>query len=98
MEKPANAYADLLRKAGLEASIPVAPQVFVAMEDSWTDIVIRYLVGARERRKWKSDLTLAAMEALARPEIASRVHQVYPRQQLQWVRSDGRPVDSPLPE
>ncbi len=58
MVTPARQYGVLLKKAGLDDAVPEKPQVFLSADDSWTNVTIRYLVGARERRKWKSELTL----------------------------------------
>ncbi|MBA2244518.1 MAG: mechanosensitive ion channel, partial [Gemmatimonadetes bacterium] len=60
MAGPVQQYEAILRKERLEISIAHEPQVFVSLDDSWTNLTIRYLVGARERRKWKSMLALAA--------------------------------------
>ncbi len=68
------------------------PQVFAALADSWTDLSIRYLVPARERRRWKSELTVRVSEMLGRPENASRVFPAYPRRQVQAITPDGRAV------
>lgn len=51
MAEPAHRYGKLLRKAGLGDAVPDKPQVLISLQDSWTNITIRYLVGARERGK-----------------------------------------------
>jgi small-conductance mechanosensitive channel len=91
MEGPAAAYGAILRTAGLEAEVAKEPQVFVSLADSWTTLSIRYLVAARERRKWNSELTAAIAEALSRPEHGERIIAVFPRQQVQLIGPDGRP-------
>jgi small-conductance mechanosensitive channel len=90
MVEPARAYAEILRRARLEAGVPEEPQVFLVMRESWTDVVVRYLVNARERRKWKSELTARVSEELKKPEHVDRLLPVYPRQQLQLIDPDGR--------
>ena len=95
MREPAAAYARILQGAGLEETVPAEPQVFAASAESWTDLSIRYLVGARERRRWKSELVLRVAEELSRPEVAARVLPVYPRRQIQAVGADGAPRDWP---
>jgi small-conductance mechanosensitive channel len=90
---PARMYEEILRDARLETSVADAPQVFVSLDDSWTTLTIRYLVGARERRRWKSILAKAAMEELNRPEHAERIRSVFPRRQIQFVGADGRATD-----
>jgi small-conductance mechanosensitive channel len=95
MEEPARRYGEILRKAGLETRVAEDPQVFLAMNDSWTDLVIRYLVNARERRRWKSELTVRVMEELKKPEHKDRLISVYPRRQIQLFGRDGLPVNMP---
>ncbi|GGG07979.1 hypothetical protein GCM10011323_10670 [Pontibacter amylolyticus] len=94
MKGPATAYAQLLQQAGLDDTVPDKPQVFISMDDSWTNITIRYLVGARERRKWKSELTLRLTMELNKPEYINKIIPVYPRQQVQFINSDGTPAQT----
>ncbi len=91
MSEPAHRYAEILQKAGLESNVAEEPRVFISMKESWTDLSIRYLVNARERRKWKSMLTLRVMEELKKPEHADRLISVYPRRQLQIIGPEGQP-------
>ena len=93
MEKPALEYEKILKKAGLNYHVANKPDVFVALNESWTDIVVRYLVGARERRTWKSDLVLRIMKELNKAEHKGKIITVYPRQQLQWVDDAGIPIE-----
>lgn len=95
MIDPARRYAKILSGAGLELSVAEEPQAFVAMGESWTDVVIRYLVHARERRKWKSELTVRVLDELARAEHGGRMIPVYPRQQIQFIGPEGEPVPFP---
>ncbi|GEO07420.1 hypothetical protein AAE02nite_50840 [Adhaeribacter aerolatus] len=97
MEKPARQYGQLMQQAGLEDNIADKPQVFLSTEDSWTNLNIRYLVGARERRKWKSELTLRLAQEMAKPEYLNKIIPVYPRQQVQFINPAGMPsVANPL--
>ena len=89
MREPALSYEALLRKEGLESTVPAEPQVFVRMSDWAAEITLRYLVGAREKRAWASRLTLEMHRALGREEVAARVKAVYPRQQVQMVDAWG---------
>lgn len=41
-------------REGLAYDVAGEPMLFVSATESWTDITVRYLVGARERRKWSS--------------------------------------------
>jgi hypothetical protein len=93
MATPARQYASLLAEAGLENDVPEKPQIFLSTEDSWTNITIRYLVGARERRKWKSELILRTTDELNKPENQKVIIPVYPRQQVQLISRQGVPVD-----
>lgn len=93
MEDAAAKYEALLRTAGLREEIAPAPQVFIALEDSWTKITIRYVVTARERRKWKSQLVLAVSEEMAKPEHRGRIISVLPRHQVQLIGADGQARD-----
>jgi small-conductance mechanosensitive channel len=92
MVEPARQYASLMRSAGLQDSVSEKPQVYLSSEDSWTTITIRYLVGARERRKWKSELTLRIAQELNKPEYQQKIIPVYPRQQVQFINPVGLPV------
>ncbi|MCJ8165069.1 mechanosensitive ion channel [Pontibacter sp. E15-1] len=94
MMEPARQYAQLLRRAGLQDEVAERPQVFVSLEDSWTNVTIRYLVGARERRKWKSELTYKITQELSKDEYFEKIIPVYPRQQVQFISPQGVPVGS----
>ncbi len=89
MSEPAHRYASLLTARGIEREVVEEPQVYVSAADAWTDLTIRYLVPARERRKWASELTMAVAESLARPEVAARVKGSYPTQRVSIIRPLG---------
>ena len=95
MAGPAREYEALLRQARLETSVADAPEVYVSLADSWTNVTIRYLVHARQRRKWKSLLAERVMVELNQPAHAGRIIPVLPRQQVQFLGADGRPTDAP---
>jgi len=95
MAEPAHQYETLLRKARLETSVADAPEVYVSLADAWTNVTIRYLVHARQRRKWKSLLAERVMVELNQPAHASRIIPVLPRQQVQFLGADGRPTAVP---
>lgn len=90
MRDPALQYQSVLQREGLEETVPDHPQVFVSAEDAWTSLQVRYLVHARQRRKWKTELILRVGEELARPEHLERIIPVVPRQQIQLIGTDGR--------
>jgi small-conductance mechanosensitive channel len=95
MREPAEAYRTQLTASGVPAEVSGRPEVFVTMTASGIDLVIRYLVGARERRKWKSDLTVLVVSEYNREDHAGRILPLYPRQQVQLVGPDGSPVQWP---
>lgn len=94
MRKPAESYSSLLQRAGLNEEVSVKPQIFLAAGESWTDVIIRYLVGARERRKWKTELLLKTIAEINKPEHKNKIIQAYPRQQLQIIDSKGQPSET----
>jgi hypothetical protein len=59
---------------------------------------IRYLVGARERRKWKSTLFARVNAELRDARHAGRIISVYPRRQVQLIGPDGKPGELPGPQ
>ncbi|QRK04760.1 mechanosensitive ion channel [Archangium violaceum] len=95
MAGPARQYETLLREARLETSVADRPEVYVSLADAWTNVTIRYLVHARQRRKWKSLLAERVMVELCQPVHAGRIIPVLPRQQVQFLGVDGRPTDVP---
>lgn len=80
MQASAEGYARLLERAHLAYDVATRPEVFAAPSDSWTDVTVRYLVPARARRKWSSEIFQAITEAMARPENRERVVGGLPRQ------------------
>jgi small-conductance mechanosensitive channel len=93
MREPAKRYSNILHKAGLNEEVSEKPEIFVAASDSWTNIIVRYLVGARERRKWKTDLLLKISAEINKAEYKNKIIPVYPRQQIQLIDANGIPVD-----
>ncbi|MGK7391260.1 MAG: mechanosensitive ion channel family protein [Candidatus Cyclobacteriaceae bacterium M2_1C_046] len=93
MKEPSQKYYRTLQRSGLDYAVPEKPQVFLAIGESWTDVIIRYLVGARERRKWKTELSLRVIEELNKSEHKGKIKPVYPRQQVQFIRPDGMPEE-----
>ena len=92
MAEPAAEYRAVLQRARVDVEISDAPEVFASLDEWGTTLTVRYLVEARRKRAWKSELTLRVSEELARPEHAGRILPVYPRQQVQWVDEGGAPV------
>ncbi|MGM0666568.1 MAG: mechanosensitive ion channel family protein [Bacteroidota bacterium] len=94
MQQPAIKYEAILKNAGLVEEVPVKPQVYVAASESWTEITVRYLVAARERRQWRSDLFMKINTEIDKPEYKRKIIPVYPRQQVQAINAGGVPVDT----
>ena len=92
MKGPVETYRARLDQEGLAYDIADEPQVYIAPAESWTDVIVRYLVDARERRKWSSALYLRISEELAKPEHRERVKPAYPVH-----RVDLRPGGAELP-
>jgi small-conductance mechanosensitive channel len=95
MAEPAAVYEGILRGVRLEVSVAREPQVFVSLDDSWTNLTFRYLFAARERRKWKSELAAAVMAELNREEHRERIISVFPRRQIQIIGPDGKAAALP---
>lgn len=94
MGEPAEEYRRLLQRARVSLDAEDTPRVFVSLGESWTDCTIRYVVPARERRRWSSDLLVALSVELARPEHAGRIVPGYRRTEVRvdeaWPGPDGR--------
>jgi small conductance mechanosensitive channel len=82
MEGPVATYRGLLEQEGLGYDIADEPQLFVAQVDSWNEITVRYLVNARERRRWASALVYEVEIELAQPAHAGRIRTAYPVRRL----------------
>jgi small-conductance mechanosensitive channel len=93
MEMPAAQYRAILDRTRVSVEISSKPEVFVTLTASGVDLVVRYLVGARERRIWKSRLTEQVVTELNRDEHRGRILPLYPRQQVQFVGEEGAPLD-----
>lgn len=92
MAEPAARYRRILASAGLPDDVADAPVVYFSATDWGVNLTVRYLVGARERRKWKSELVARITEEFGRDEHAGKILGVYPRQQLQFFEPDGSPI------
>jgi small-conductance mechanosensitive channel len=78
MRAPIERYRSLLVGEGLAYDVADEPQVYVSATDSWTNLTVRYLVGARERRAWSSRLTLEINAEIGKDEHAGRILPSYP--------------------
>lgn len=88
-------YRTLLQQARIAFDVAEQPQVFLSGGEAWTDFTIRYLVDARQRRRWSSDLNLAIAIELGKPEHRGRIIDGYPVRALH-IRSGQSPA-SPEP-
>jgi small-conductance mechanosensitive channel len=91
MEKPIRIYTNILNKAGLPSNLPSSPQVYFSPTDSWVDVSIRYLVGARERREWKTKLFLQMNEILEQKVSKSKIFPSYHRYQVELIAEKQNP-------
>lgn len=82
MAGPARDYQQLLERARLAFDVDEEPKVFISLTDAWVDCTVRYLVPARARRRWASDLAVALSLEMAKPEHQGRIIDGYPRQEL----------------
>lgn len=83
MREPARRYRRLLDRADLGATAVAEPQLFVSSGDTWTNITVRYLVPARERRLRESELLEALVRELERPEHEGRIEAAVPRLEVE---------------
>lgn len=86
MEAPAQRYRSLMESEGLGLEVADEPQLYLDPQDAWLNVVVRYLVPARERRIWATRLHVQITAALNRPEHAGRIQPIYPTQR---VKLDG---------
>jgi small conductance mechanosensitive channel len=89
MCEPSQQYRDMLQGRGLSDEVREEPSVFAQPFESWTRVVVRYLVHARERRLRISELYIAISEELSKPEHASKIVSGYPRQQVEITQLGG---------
>jgi small conductance mechanosensitive channel len=87
MAAPVDRYRALLEREGLGFDIADEPQVFVSQTDSWMDLTVRYLVNARERRRWSSTLVYEINVELAKPEHRERLRPGVPVTRLELPES-----------
>jgi small-conductance mechanosensitive channel len=105
MRGPAEQYRRLLERERLAMDVESEPQIYLALADSWTNLVVRYLVPVRQRRRWASTLIARVAQELRRPEHQDRIIGGNPRVDVDLVRDSGRargqqgrPMETPLPD
>ena len=93
MAFPIKQYREILAKSHIDYRISEEPEIFLTFEDSWMNIYLRYLVGARDRRAVKTEILEAIFYEFGKPENIDRIKPVYPRSQIQRIDGSGMPVD-----
>jgi small conductance mechanosensitive channel len=83
MAGPVAEYRALLDRRGLGFEIADEPQLFLEQVDSWNEITVRYVVNARERRRWASTLVYEIEVDLAKAEHGDRVRTAYPVRRIE---------------
>ncbi len=85
MSKAAEEYRKLLSDRKLLFNVGIQPEVYAAPADSWIDLTIRYLVPAREKRRWASELFLEVTGEIAKEEHRERILPAAPRLRVEKV-------------
>jgi small-conductance mechanosensitive channel len=88
----AREYERLTQGLPISAEFPREPVVTMALETSWIELRLRYLVDVRRRSGVRTSLAQAWQEETAKHP--DRLPQVYPRSQPMPVGGDGRPVET----
>jgi small-conductance mechanosensitive channel len=82
MAKPAREYQELLQRARIAFDVDEEPKVFISLTDAWVDCTVRYLVPARARRRWASELSVALSLEAAKSTHEGKIIGGYPRQEV----------------
>jgi small conductance mechanosensitive channel len=93
MAEPAARYRQLLREAKLSFEVEEEPSLCLSSADAWTNCTIRYLVPARERRRWATNLLLAISQESIRAEHQGKIITAYPQTEVQ-LRGSGPNADA----
>ena len=80
-------YERLLSRARIAFDVDERPRVFFSLADAWTNCTVRYLVGARARRRLASDMVVALTRAVADPAHGPRLAGAYPRTEVRLRRA-----------
>jgi len=89
MREPAVKYLEMISRRNLPYEIATEPTVFASVADAWTNLKIRYLIPARERRRWSSALIVELSKELALPEHSGKIVSSLPRTKIDLTtRSD----------
>jgi small-conductance mechanosensitive channel len=98
MKEPAERYRSLLKQARLAFDIAEDPQVFLSMADAWTNLTVRYLVPARERRRWATDLLLGVSKEIAATTHQGKIRGAYPRSEVAVIPLETQNIPNPFPQ
>lgn len=82
MREWATRYRELAEQARIGLHVELSPRAFLSLADAWTNVTLRYLAPARQRRRIATDLIVALTQELARPEHGDRVAAAYPRAEV----------------
>lgn len=85
MRGPAQEYLQKISERNLCYDVAIEPTVFVSVTDAWTNLTIRYLVPARERRHWSSELLIEISKELSRVEHKGQIIPSLPRMQVELL-------------
>ncbi len=91
MAVPIAQYQGLLQRARLAFDVAEEPLVFVTLAEAWTDCTVRYLVEARARRRWASELNVELSNEIAKPEHKGKIFPAYPRTEIKLRREWDQP-------
>lgn len=90
MIEPARTWRLLLERQHLDHEISEHPEVYVSLAETWTNITVRYMVPARQRRRWASELILAVAEEISRETHTEKILSGYPRARIELTPRAGR--------
>lgn len=89
MAEPAREYQQLLDRARLAFDVDQEPRAFISEAESWVNCTVRYLVPARARRRWASELAVALSLEIKKPEHRGKIIGGFPRQEVKVLRRSG---------
>ncbi|MFW7380510.1 MAG: mechanosensitive ion channel family protein [Oligoflexus sp.] len=82
MRLQAQNYRQLLDSARLDFDVDDEPQVYLSTADSWTNLTVRYLVHARKRRAFSTQLLLDLSQEIEQPQHQGKIRSAYPRTEV----------------
>lgn len=76
----------------------VSTQRRLSMIPRWTNLTVRYLVPARERRRWATDLLLEVPKEIAAPTHHGKIRSAYPRSEVAVILLESQNIPNPFPQ